>query len=96
MKHGEDMSVVLVPNQRQLIGYVSRPDMAPNQRQLFIVVSDWGSYLGSHFHMVIRGILSTDSCLCAPVASRFVCACLFCLAEFRFIKNMWNSTHAAP
>ena len=25
------------------------PDMVPNQRQLFIVVSDWGSYLGSHF-----------------------------------------------
>ena len=23
------------------------PDMVPNQRQLFIVVSDWGSYLGS-------------------------------------------------
>ena len=23
--------------------------MVPNQRQLFIVVSDWGSYLGSHF-----------------------------------------------
>ena len=23
--------------------------MVPNQRQLFIVVSDWGSYLGRHF-----------------------------------------------
>ena len=23
------------------------PDMVPNQRQLFIVVSNWGSYLGS-------------------------------------------------
>ena len=25
------------------------PDMVPNQRQLFIVLSDWGSYLGSQF-----------------------------------------------
>ena len=25
------------------------PDMVPNQRQLFIIVSDSGSYLGSHF-----------------------------------------------
>ena len=25
------------------------PSMVPNQRQLFIVVSDWGSYLGSPF-----------------------------------------------
>ena len=39
------------------------PDMVPNQRQLFIVVSDWGSYLGSHFPMVISGLLSTFSCL---------------------------------
>ena len=33
------------------------PDMVPNQRQLFIVVSDWGSYLGSHFLTVCCGIL---------------------------------------
>jgi hypothetical protein len=26
--------------------------MVPNQRQLIIVVSDWGSYLGSHFPWV--------------------------------------------
>jgi hypothetical protein len=33
------------------------PDMVPNQRQLFIVVSDWGSYLGSHFPFGVCGIL---------------------------------------
>jgi hypothetical protein len=31
------------------IVYLCWPGMVPNQRQLFIVVSDWGSYLGSHF-----------------------------------------------
>ena len=43
--------------------------MVPNQRQLFIVVSDWGSYLGSHFPLVFVG-----SCLCVVVciASLFV------------------------
>ena len=29
--------------------YLCWPDMVPNQRQLFIVVSDWGSYLGCPF-----------------------------------------------
>ena len=43
--------------------------MVPNQRQLFIVVSDWGSYLGSHFPIVIRGILSIDSCMSALLFS---------------------------
>jgi hypothetical protein len=52
------------------------PDMVPNQRQLFIVVSDWGLYLGSHFLICVCGILSTDSCLCAPAAFRL---CLFVL-----------------
>ena len=33
------------------------PGMVPNQRQLFIVVSDWGSYLGSHFPTVIWWVL---------------------------------------
>ena len=27
--------------------------MVPNQRQLFIIVSDWGSYLSSHFPFVL-------------------------------------------
>ena len=50
------------------------PDMVLNQRQLFIVVSDWGSYFGSHFPFVFCGILSMCSCLSALVciASRFV------------------------
>ena len=41
------------------IVYICWPGMVPNQRQLFIVVSDWGSYLGSHFPIVLCGILST-------------------------------------
>jgi hypothetical protein len=31
--------------------------MVPNQRQLFIVVSDWGSHLGSHFPTGFCGIM---------------------------------------
>ena len=34
------------------------PRLVPNQRQLFIVVSDWGPYLGSHIPWVFRGLLS--------------------------------------
>ena len=50
------------------------PDMVPNQRQLFIVVSDWGSYLGSHFPFVFVGSCSMFSCLSALfiLASWFV------------------------
>ena len=39
------------------------PSMVPNQRQLFIIVSDWGSYLGCHFPNVLCGIMSIFSCL---------------------------------
>ena len=47
--------------------------MVPNQRQLFIVVSDWGSYFGSHFPLVFVGSCSMFSCLSALfiLASRF-------------------------
>ena len=74
--------------------------MVPNQRQLFIVISDWGSYLGSHFLICVCGILSTFSCLSAQQKLHFsfgwlVC-CFVLFSEFRFIKIMLNSTHAAP
>ena len=41
------------------------PDMVPNQRQLFIVVSDWGSYLGSHFSplLVVGSCLQLGACV---------------------------------
>uniref|UniRef100_A0A8K9XQH3 Espin like b n=1 Tax=Oncorhynchus mykiss TaxID=8022 RepID=A0A8K9XQH3_ONCMY len=36
------------------------PSMVPNQRQLFIVVSDWGSYLGSPFsHLRLWDLVSS-------------------------------------
>jgi hypothetical protein len=46
------------------IVYLCWPGMVPNQRQLFIVVSDWGSYLGSHFPIVICGIWTMFVCSC--------------------------------
>jgi hypothetical protein len=53
--------------------------MVPNQKQLFIVVSDMGSYLGSHFPLVFVGSCSMFSCLSALLilSTRFVL--LFCL-----------------
>ena len=72
--------------------------MVTNQRQLFIVVSDWGSYLGSHFPLVFVGSWSMFSCLSAlflKLHVSFVHVC-FDLLSFSFIKNMWNSTHSAP
>ena len=33
--------------------YLCWPDMVPNQRQLFIVVSDWGSYFGRPFPLFL-------------------------------------------
>jgi hypothetical protein len=55
--------------------FLSWPDMVPNQRQLSIVVSDWGSYLGSLFHLFCVG-----SCFCVaaceqPRTSRFIFFC---------------------
>ena len=39
------------------------PGMVPNQRQLSIVVSDWGSHLGSLFSTFSCGILFVCSCV---------------------------------
>ena len=55
--------------------YFCCPDMVTNQRQLFIVVSDWGSYLGFHFGFVGYCLCSCMSAL-VFTASRFVL--LFC------------------
>ena len=50
------------------------PELVPNQRQLFIVVSDWGSYLGCHFPFWFCGLLSMCSCMSALVLHvSFVC-----------------------
>ena len=67
--------------------------MVPNQR--LIVVSDWGSFLGSHFpHCCLWDLVYIELPECTHVASRVVW--LFLLGEFQLIKIMWNSTHAAP
>ena len=55
------------------------PRLVPNQRQLFIVVSDWGPYLGSHIPWVFGGLLSMCSCLSALV---IVAARSFCYVFF--------------
>ena len=68
--------------------------MVPNQRQLSIVVSDWGSYLGSLFQPVWCGILFMYYCLCALHSVTFVFV-LYCFGEFHEL-NMWNSMHAVP
>ena len=62
--------------------------MVPNQRQLIIVVFDWGSYLGSHFPFCVGGFLSMCSCLSALIciASRVIL--LFWLVCSVFILNI--------
>ena len=62
--------------------------MVTNQRQLFSVVSDWGSYLGSYFPTVFF----VGSCLCVvasehSIASRVVCSLLF-FVRFTYNKNV--------
>jgi hypothetical protein len=52
------------------------PGMVPNQRLLSIIVSDWGSYLGSLFTPVVCGTLFLR-CACEhTITSRFVCFCI--------------------
>ena len=52
------------------------PELVPNQRRLFIVVSDWGSYLGCHFPFWFGGLLS------ALVIIRVTFVLLVCLVFF--------------
>ena len=59
--------------------------MVPNQRQLFIVVSDWGSYLGSHFPFGVCGFLSMCSCLSALICITSRVVLLFWLVCSVFI-----------
>ena len=54
------------------------PGMVPTQRQLSIVVSDWGSYLGSLFPPVWCGILFVYSFLEHCVASHSFLSSFFC------------------
>ena len=53
------------------IVYLCWPGMVPNQSQLFIVVSDWGPYLGSHMLWIVCGLLSMASCMSALVIYSF-------------------------
>jgi hypothetical protein len=48
------------------------PGMVPNQRQLSIVVSDWGSYLDSLFSPVVGGILILFCCFLALQSCTFI------------------------
>ena len=67
------------------------PGMVPYQRQLFIVVSDWGSYLGSHFPTGFCGILLM------PVSSteRHILLLFIVFVSFNLL-NMWNAMYTAP
>jgi hypothetical protein len=51
------------------------PELVPNQRQLFIVVSDWGSYLGCHFHF---GFVGYSLCTVACQHSFYIASRSFC------------------
>ena len=61
------------------------PGMVPNQRQLFSVVSDWGSYLGSLFPTVVVG-----SCLCLVACEHYI-SFPFSVC-FTSNKRGWNHT----
>ena len=52
------------------------PGMVPNQRQLSIIASDWGSYLGSLFPLGFCGILFLCSACEHSITSRFICFCI--------------------
>jgi hypothetical protein len=51
--------------------------MVPNKRQLFIAVSDWGSYLGSHFSTVFFVGSYFELVHVAPLKSQFIVCFLF-------------------
>ena len=70
--------------------------MVPNQRQLFIVVSDWGSYLGSHFPLVFVGSCSMFSCLSALfiLVARFVS--LFSVHSFNKLEFTHTTLRLGP
>jgi hypothetical protein len=83
------------------------PELVPNQRQLLIVVSDWGSYLGCHFPFWFCGLLSMCSCMSALVVysgtfgllflvSLFKCSSCFSLIKEECILITLYSNHAAP
>ena len=61
------------------------PGMVPNQRQLSIVVFDWGSYLSSLFPPVVCGILILYCCFLA----------LQCCTFRLLLIKMINLPHAA-
>ena len=63
--------------------------MVANQRQLFIIVSDWGSYLVCHFPFWFCGLLSMCRCMSARVfiASRSFCYLCFLFSVLRLNKE---------
>jgi hypothetical protein len=74
----------------------SWPGMVPNQRQLSIVVSDWGSYLGSPFPTI--RLWDLVFCLVsAPDRTVHFCfflSLLFCFGVIN--KKTMYAYHAAP
>ena len=64
--------------------------MVPNQRQLFIVVSDWGSYLGCHFHV---GFVGYCLCVVACQHSCYMASRSFCsfvsLFDVSLLEDEW-------
>ena len=74
-----------------------------NQRQLVIVVSDWGPYLGSHFRWGFCGVLSMCSCMSALVVDSVTVVwyslvkCSSGVLQVFFVnKRRMYSNHAAP
>ena len=71
------------------------PGMVHNQRQLFIIVSDWGSYLGSHFPHCDSWDLDYVMLPIALLASWFGCALLFYLVSFDLLKYVEHYARCA-
>ena len=70
------------------------PSMVPNQRQLFIVVSDWGSYLGSPFsHLLLWDHDFVSCCIACRTLRLFIFCCFFGVHQNKETKS---TTETAP
>ena len=72
------------------------PGMVLNQRQVSLVVSDWGSYLLSLFPLVFRGCLFSVLCFISPFRTVRLSFYCFCFGGSLFVlKIKMNTYHAA-
>ncbi|CAB1319705.1 unnamed protein product [Coregonus sp. 'balchen'] len=70
--------------------------MVSNQKQLSIVVSDWGSYLGSRLTTLVCGILFLCSGFVACSTFTFVFISLFCRCSLNKLICSPTTLHLGP